>query len=193
MSTRTYTIAFTGPGDHWLPQGRFFMIKSAAAALNITCERADAQPVVFENVGAGLQYNSLDAGKWLKMRVESQAAQVVEIVISDDSTVSFANTVSVAGAVATQEQPTTTTHDTPAVTVPNGSQALLIAARPTRRKAVIQADSNNAASCYVRAIGGANNVLELQPGMSFVHAGVDGLDVRNDTGAAATFYIMEQE
>lgn len=193
MSTRIYTLTFTGAQTiEGLPQGRFFMVKSATAALTVECERSDAQPVVFANVGAGIQYNALDAGKWQRMKVTSVVAQVVEIVISDEASVSFANTVSVAGGVTITETPSATL-STPAVDAVANTSALSIAANAARRRITICSNSANTGSVFIQAAGaGANRGIELQPGTFVELKTTAAIDVRNDSGAAQNITRFEE-
>ena len=195
MSTRVYTLNFTGAQTiEGLPQGRFFMIKSAAAALTVECERADSQPVVFANVGAGLQYNSLDAGKWLRMKVTSQVAQTVEIVISDEAAVSFANTVNVAGAVQMIETPSAALATPARVTRATGG-ASTIAANPLRKRITIANPSDNATPglLYVQAVGaGVGRGIPLDTGMFVELKTTAAIDVRNDSGASVDFTTFEE-
>ena len=195
MSTKTYVLTFAGAGMLPLPQGTFFMIKSAVAALSINAVRRDGQPVAFENVGAGLQYNGNKAGvKWYSLEVSSSVAQVVEIVISDDAEVSFANTVSVAGGVAMTETPSAVVA-TPARITRATAGATTIAANPARRRITICNPSDNATPglLYVQAVGaGAGRGLPLDPGLTAEFKTTAALDVRNDSGVSVDFTVFEE-
>lgn len=195
MTTRVHTLIFTGAQTiEGLPQGRFFMVKSATAALTITCERSDAQPVVFDNVGAGLQYNSLDAGKWQRMKVASSVAQVVEIVISDDAAVSFSNQVTVAGGVNISETPSSALA-TPARTTRATGGATTIAANAARRRITIANPSDNLTPglLYLQAVGaGVGRGIPLDTGMFVELRTTAAIDVRNDSGVSVDFTVLEE-
>ena len=193
MSTKVYTLNFTGAAMLPLPQGRFFMIKTATAALSIECRRRDGQPVSFSNVGAGLQYKALGSDlPWYSMEVTSALAQVVEIVISDEAEISFANTVTVAGGVSVSELPAAALSTPAADAIANGA-ALAVAANPARRRVTVCAASTNAGSVYVQSTGaGAGRGIELAAGASYTVVGTYAFDVRNDSGAAASVTRFEE-
>lgn len=192
MSTRTYVLNFLGASMLPLPQGRFFMIKQATAALSLLARRRDGQPVEFTNVGAGLQYDALDAGKWYSLEVTSAAAQIVEIVISDDSKVSFANTVNVSGSVSVLDQLSTAIATGAPVNVLTAT-AQTIAANASRRRITIVSASTNTGSIYVQAVlAGAGRGYELTPGEKVEFVTAAALDVRNDSGATQTFTVFEE-
>src|SRR5688572_14662431 len=164
MSTRIYTLTMAAGVTQILPQGRFFMIKSAASALNIEARKRNGQPQIFENVGAGLQYNALESDKWYELHVTSGGVQTVEIVISDEAQVTFASVVSVAGTAAIVELPAAALA-TPAADVIANASALAVAASATRRRITLSALSTNTGSVFIQATGaGAGRGIELQPG-----------------------------
>jgi hypothetical protein len=194
MTTETISQALVGGQLATFGQGRVWYIKSATAALSLTCESLGSGASVrrFVNVGAGFKFVAQPGDGWTYLRVLSAVSQNIEIIIGDDD-VTVANAVSVTGSVITVENPATTVADSPAVVRPNASQGVLIPANiATRKRITIYADSQNLASCFARVAGGANNIAELQPGIGQQFAGTYALDVRNDSGAAATFYIFEE-
>lgn len=192
MSTKTYTLHFTGPGMLPLPQGRFFMIKSASAALDIVARRRDGQPTEFQNVGAGLKFNALETQRWYQLDVSSSVAQVVEIVISDEAQVDFSNTVSVAGTAQTEEMPSQAISTPAGGTLATGTQAN-IAANPARRRITISNWSQSGGSIYVRDQAGTSDAgIEIQPGMGFTLHTVAALRIVNNSGASASYTILEE-
>lgn len=195
MSTRTYTLNFLGAGMLPLPQGRFFMIKQATSALNISARRRDGQPVEFTNVGAGLQYNSLETLGWYSLEVTSTAAQVVEIVISDEASVTFSNAVSVTGIAQTQEQPFPTFAPPADVSIPAANHQD-IAANAARRAIVIGSLASNApATTNLRVrdqTGTAAAGIELQPGTSVRIPTTAALRIRNNDANAQSVWYYEE-
>jgi hypothetical protein len=164
VGTRTYTVPFTAPGTAELPAGRMFFIKEASAVLAIEAD-APGAPTRFENVGAGLKYRAEYDKRWRTLRITSAVVQTVELLISDESDVDFANTVNVAGSVITTEE-LATAGDTPArISVP-AAQTLLVAAAPSRRRVILQAPTTNTESVNVGMIGQVSAVrgFELAPG-----------------------------
>lgn len=195
MSTKSYTLNFTAAGMLPLPQGRFFMIKSATSALSISARRRDGQPVEFVNVGAGLQYNSLETLGWYSLEVTSAAAQVVEIIISDEASVTFANLVSVAGSVTVQDQPFAT-FAPPADASIASAASLDIAANAARRAIVIGSLASNApatTNLRVRDQAGTTAAgVELQPGTSVRIPTTAALRIRNNDANAQNVWYYEE-
>lgn len=195
MSTRTYTLNFLGASMLPLPQGRFFLIKDATASLSISARRRDGQPIDFEDVGAGMFFNGLETQRWYSLEVTSAVAQVVRIVISDDASVGFANVVSVAGSVTTQENPFAT-YTTPVdVSIPTADH-LDIAANPARRAIRIGALANNApatTNLRIRDQAGTTAAgIELQPGMSERIPTTAALRIRNNDANAQSVWYYEE-
>lgn len=174
-------------------QGRIWYIKSATAALTIIAERqrSGANVRKFLNVGAGFKFTAPEGDGWTYLRVTSAVTQNIEIIIGDDD-VEVANAVTVSGAVAMLESPASTVADTPAVNRATATQGVLFAANPARRRMTVFVDGGNTGSCFARVTGGANNIGELVPGLNYEFKGTYALDVRNDTGAPANFYIFEE-
>lgn len=192
MSTRTITVPFAGPGTRELPGGRFLYIRDATAALDIEIADANGTPNHIVGAGAGLKFKRLDETAWRFTRLTSSGAQTVVLVLSDDAEVDIASTVTVSGAVTVEDIPASAVSDTAPVVRPDASQGVLCAASPSRKRITVFADQANAGVCYARTAGGANNIAPLVPGMGLELAGRYALDVRNDTGAPATFYIFEE-
>jgi len=193
MSARNYQQTLSAGQQIDLPGGRYFFIRTAASALNIATKGNPGAPVTFDGVGAGTKFGPvLPDQAWKQLSVTSPAAQAIEIIISDDGLFDVANTVTVSGSVTTQTTPASSVADTAPVTLATASAAVLFAANVTRRRVRVFVDSNNAGSCFGRTGAATNNIVELQPGVEYQFDGIYGLQVRNDTGSNATFYIFEE-
>jgi hypothetical protein len=163
VSTRVYTETLVAGLAKSLPQGRFFYIASATAALDIELARRNSGNVSqFQGVGAGLKYNGLDSDRWYEMRVTSAVPQVITVYISDDAEIDVASTVSIAGAVNVSPVASSGFAVNPQ-TVTN--VAAIIAGAGARRRVLIQVPSTENQSVFV---GGAGvtvaSGLEIQPG-----------------------------
>lgn len=168
MTTRTYTLSFSGAGTGVLPAGVFFYVKSATAALTIRTRGNTSAPIEFTNVGAGLKFGPVPESKrWTYLDVESALAQTVEVVVSDDAEVDIASTVNVAGNVTVSEVPCTAL-STPARVPVSTAETLLIAANATRRRLTVQAPSTNTASVNIGPSSELSPTrgFELQPGQA---------------------------
>lgn len=168
MSTRTYTLSFSGAGTGVLPAGVFFYVKSASSALTIRTRGSTSAPIEFVDVGAGLKFGPVEPGKrWTYLDVTSAAAQTVVVIVSDDGEVDIASTVNVAGNVTVSEVPSSAIA-TPARVPVGAAEALLIAANASRRSLTIQLPTTATDSVNIGPSGGvaADRGLELQPGAS---------------------------
>lgn len=138
MSTRTYTYTFQGGDSVRTPGGRFFYIKTATSAVRVEAIGASSQPIVFEDVGAGLKFGPVPLElRWTYLQLSSVLAQVVVIIISDDAEVDIASTVNVAGNVTTTETPATVI-TTPARVAVGGTPTLVVAQNVARRMLTVQ-------------------------------------------------------
>jgi hypothetical protein len=170
MSSRNYTLTFSGAGTLTAPGGRFLYIKAASAELTITARGATTQPIVLEGIGAGTKFGPVPPElKWTYLDVTSAAPQVVTLFISDDAEVDIVSTVNVAGQVATVEMPSVTVA-TPARIATNTATDTLIAAQNlSRRRITVQNPSSNVDSVTVGPTGSLSTTqgVEIEPGMSF--------------------------
>jgi hypothetical protein len=104
----------------------------------------------------------------------------------------FTQIATIAGVASVAINPTVAAADRAPVAAANAAQSVLFAANLLRRKLRVFVDENNMGTTYARVTGGANNIANLQPGSVYTFDGLYGLDVRNDTGAVANFYIFEE-
>jgi hypothetical protein len=193
VSARNYVQTLGAGETIRLPAGRYFYIRTATSPLDIVSEGNPGSPLRFIGVSAGAKFGPVAEGQgWRFLIVTSALAQNIEITISDDGLFEIASSVTVTGSVLTSEAPASTATDSAPVVRANGTQGALIAANVSRKRVHVTADSANGGICYVRAVGGANNLAELAPGQTWTFKGTYALEVRNDTGAAATFYLFEE-
>lgn len=195
MQTRTLILTFTGAGSQKLPGGRFLFIKSATSSLRITLTEDGGVQSVLDGVGAGARQRRLNAAAWRFTEIESGAAQVVELILSEDAEFDVANTVSVSGAVNAILVPTTTLTDTADQAVTDGNE-VAIAANPARRRIIIGVPAYSTNWVRVSKSGGTARGIEITPGQWVSFETVDALVVRNDNGAGdasdAIFYVEEE-
>jgi hypothetical protein len=193
VSARNYSQSIGAGATITLPAGRYFYVRTAPNALDIVSEGNPGSPLRFIGISAGARFGPVAEGQgWKFLRVTSAVAQAVEIIISDDGDFEIAAAVTVTGTTLTAEMPATTVTDLAPVSRADASQGALFAANTSRRRITVTPDSANGGICYVRTVGGANNLAELQPGQAWVFHGTYALEVRNDTGAAALFYLFEE-
>jgi hypothetical protein len=177
MSTRTYAYQIGAGATAVAPGGRFFYVKAASSAIDVRTRGTPSSPVDFIGVGAGLKFGPVDADKaWRFLDITSAAAQVVEIVISDDAEVDIASTVNVAGSVMVTEVPSTVIASPARVPVTT-AQMLVIGANLTRRRLTVQGISTNSDSVNLGPAGqvSATRGLELQRGQTIEFASTAAL------------------
>lgn len=193
MSARNYQQTL-GAGDVIrLPSGRYFFVRTAAAALDITTEGNPGSPLRFIGVGAGTKFGPVAEGQqWRNLVISSATAQAIEIIISDDGNFDVANTVTVSGSVTTAEAPSATVA-TPAAGSRATGGADTIAANLSRRRITICSLTSNTTNFFVQAVGaGAGRGIEIQPGTYTEFRTTAALDIRNDSGSTVAYTVFEE-
>lgn len=194
MTTEVISQALTAGQQATFGQGRVWYIKSATAPLLIVAEtqRSGANIRKFINVGAGFKFSAADGDGWTYLRVTSSVNQNIEIIIGDDD-VEVSNAVSVTGGVTVQEIPSVGLTASVADTSVANATASAIPANASRRRITVGALSTNTGSLRIQSTGaGANRGLELQPGLFVELKTAAAFDVRNDSGAAQSYYVLEE-
>lgn len=194
MSARNYSQAIGAGESINLPAGVFFMIRTAASALDVETIGNAGAPVRFSGIGAGSRFGPVAPGEgWRLLRVTSAAAQNIEIIISDDGLFDLANAVTIVGAAPVSVTPNTgfTASGADVARATGGADS--IAANLSRKSITIGALSTNTGSLRVQTPGaGANRGRELQPGMTVTYNNTAALDIRNDSGASQTYWVEEE-
>lgn len=176
------------------PRGNVFLLIAATGTINVR----------FENGGAAEGVNGVNGGvrvervkPWDAARILGSAGVTVEFWVGSqeverDLIDVFTQIATIAGVASVAINPTVAPTDRAPVAAANAAQSVLFAANLLRRKLRVFVDENNAGTAFARVTGGANNIANLQPGSVYTFDGLYGLDVRNDTGAIANFYIFEE-
>lgn len=177
----------------------FFFLISATVNVNVRFQRG----------GTSFGANGIQAGyvkgvvnHWDRAVVAGTAGATVSYFIGteelrEDITDFRQQIATIAGIVQMAEQPAASVANTVAVSRLTATQGALFAANLSRRRVTVYVDSTNVPSaagvnCFIRTIGGANNIGELVPGLNYPFVGTYGLEVRNDTGNTWVFYIFEE-
>jgi len=194
MTTEVLAQSLLAGVQATFPQGRIFYIKTASANLTLTAETIGSGAKVrkFINVSAGFKFTADPGDGWTYLRCLSLVNQAVEMVIGDDD-VELANAVSVTGTVTTAILPSGTLTDAANVALPNAATTAIVAANPARRRVTIGNPSTALASFFIRAgAAGANNLLEVQPGIFVELDTTAAVAGRNDSGAALSATVLEE-
>lgn len=194
MSARNYAQAIGAGESINLPAGVFFMIRTAASALDVETLGNNGAPIRFTGIGAGSRFGPVSPGEaWRLLRVTSAAAQNIEIIISDDGLFDLANAVTIVGAASVAVAPNTgiTASGADVARATGGADA--IAANLSRKAITIGALSTNTGSLRIQSpVAGANRGWELQPGMTLTLTNTAAFNVRNDSGASQSYWIFEE-
>lgn len=207
MTTEVITQALAAGVQATYGQGRIWYLKTASSPINLRAESAGTGAVVrnFNNIAAGAKFVADPGDGWTYLRVTSQLAQTIEIVVGDDD-VSFSNAVSIVGtppvsiasgvgaggSVVVLERPGASLA-APADVVLATATALSIAANGARQRITIGSLSTNTGNVRVQPTGaGAGKGLELQPGTYVGVPTTAAIDVRNDSGANQTIWQLEE-
>jgi len=181
-------------GEIQLSEANFFFLLSATIAIDVSFQ-SDGSSYGATQVTGG--YVKGKIAPWRRATIRGTAGTTVLFFYGDedlreDITDFRQQIATIAGIVAITSSPAATVVDRVAVTRATATQGALFAANLSRRRIKVYSDSANPGSCYARVAGGANNIAELQPGVSEPFDAIYALDVRNDTGGTCTFYILEE-
>lgn len=194
MSINRYTPTIPASGVVESQGGNFMLLLAASGSVSLR----------LENGGHAEQFNGVTGGllvrrivPWDNARILGAPGVTLEFFYGNnftdkDETDVRLQIATIAGVAATRIQPFSSVTDRTPVAAANGAQSTLFAANALRQTLRVFVDENNAGTCYARVVGGANNIANLQPGSVYTFPGLYGLDVRNDTGLVANFYIFEE-
>jgi hypothetical protein len=194
MSVERRSEVIPASGRVEVGRGNLFILYSATAAVNLRLE-ARGTSEGFDNITGGVRVQRIQPWDFAII-IGAAGTTVVYIVghenINEDLADVFLQVATIAGTVAVATSPASTITDSADVNAADAAQSLLFAANLLRRRITVHVDSANLGSAYFRTIGGANNIGEAQPGVTYSFEGTYGLDIRNDTGGVANFYIFEE-
>lgn len=194
MSINRYTPTIPASGVVESQGGNFMLLLAASGSVSLR----------LENGGHAEQFNGVAGGllvrrviPWDNARILGAPGVTLEFFYGNnftdkDETDVRLQIATIAGVAATRLQPFSSVTNRAPVAAANGAQSTLFAANALRQTLRVFVDENNAGTCYARVVGGANNIANLQPGSVYTFPGLYGLDVRNDTGSVANFYIFEE-
>lgn len=177
-----------------LGRGNFMLLLTALGSVNLRADRGGASEG-FDGITGGILIRR--ANPWDNMRIIGAAGVTVEYIIGSevveqDETDVRLQIATIAGVASFTEAPTASLANTAAVALPNAAQTAVFPVNLLRKRISITIDSAALANVFARTTGGANNVMELSPGMTYEFKGTYGLDIRNDSGGATTAYIFEE-
>lgn len=193
MSIRRYAVTLGANGRYEFQGGNFALLSTVSAAVNLRLEGTKRE--TFDGIAGGLFIKRINS--WDNLIILGAAGVTFEMLVGNENVIEDETDVrlqvtTISGTANVNQVSNTSFTDLPAVTIPNASAAAVFAANLTRRGITIFSDSANAGSVFIRTTGGANNIGEIQPGQFYGWRNTAGLDIRNDSGAPATFYICEE-
>lgn len=194
MSTETLTQAIAAGGTVIFGSGSQFLVMGATGPITIVAQTlgSSSSNRKFTNVTEGFRFKAKGAkDAFTTLTVTSTTAQDITIAVGDDD-VEFSSAVSITNIPQVQDEPAAALTDTAPVPVAAGAQDHVIAQNLGRRRVTLTADPAAAGVVYVRAYGGANDLVPLSPGESYEFRGAYGLDVRNPQASAVNVYVAEE-
>ncbi|MGH9483753.1 MAG: hypothetical protein ACRD1F_01745 [Terriglobales bacterium] len=198
MSTEVLTQALNAGVPVQFGAGTMFLLTAASAAVSISAQSVgnSNKNRKFTNVTAGFKFKADSPSDGFDtLTVLSASNQNISIAVGDDD-IDFANAVTVGNVVSVVQAPAGTLIDNPAVAVPNAAQTTVAPVNAVRKSITVSFVSNaaiGAATVFVRARGGANNLQEVQAGLTYKFTATYGIDIRNDSGGALSALICEEE
>lgn len=199
MSTETLTQSIPAGQTVQFGAGTQFLVVASPASINIKAVTLGSSNKnrTFTGIPAGFKFtaDSPDDGfDYLNVTNPTGAAISVTLAVGTDD-VTYSNSVTVQGTVATAELGAGTLTDQAPVNCPNAAQTAVAAANATRRRLLLTIDPTSTAAVgtlFFRVAGGANDLVPAQPGMSYPFNGTYGVDLRNASGAAVNVYRSEE-
>lgn len=192
-TNETLTAVIPASGALTFPRGRIFYIITAAHNVTVTLDAAGGKVQAgvrkFANIPAGSYFKAPIGEEWTYLRLTGTVGDSIQLYVGDDE-MTFAQAVSVIGSVSTTPVAYSLT-DHADVSVANASTDSTIVAAGARKRITIGALSTNTGSLRIRASGAVVGGIELQPGMQYTLSTAAALDIRNDSGAAQTYYWQE--
>ena len=197
MSTEVLSQTLGAGGKGIFGSGSQFLIVQAANPITVVAKSIgnSNKNRVFSNVPAGFKFTADDPlDGFDTLEVTSASAQTVILAVGTDD-VSYSNNVTISGTATTSELPASTLADNAPVACANAAATQVVPANGARRRVTLTVDPTSAmavGTAFFRVHGGAQNLMPAQPGLSYPFAGTYGVDLRNDSGAAVTVYIVEE-
>lgn len=196
MTTEVISQVLSAGVQATFGQGRVWYLKTLTGPVSIVAEKKGTGASIrrFTNVGAGFKFTAPEGAGWDYLRVTSATTQTIEIVVGDDD-IEVANAVSITGTASVQIAPASTLVDTAQVSCANAALTQVVPVNASRRRVGLSFSSAAAIAAgtvFFRAAGGANNLIEAQPGLVYTFEGTYAISVRNDSGAAVGCSICEE-
>lgn len=199
MSTEVLTQQVGAGQTVTFGSGSQFLVVAAGANINVIARTLGSSNKnrTFTGIPAGFKFtaDTPDDGFDL-LFVTNPSGTPISVTLSVGSDdVTYSNSVTVQGTVATAELAAGTLTDQAPVACATGAQTAVVAANVNRRRLLLTIDPTSAAApgtLFFRSTAGANNLVPAQPGMSYPFNGTYGVDLRNDSGAAVNVYRSEE-
>jgi hypothetical protein len=174
--------------------GNFFLLLSSTNPVNVRLHGAGVSER-FDNVVGGIVVRRVRS--WANLRLEAVAGTQciffygTELVDKDDTDIRI-QIAALTGVSAVADVPSGAVTDTAPVVCNNAVQTNVAAVNQNRRRVTLAMQSTASGTVFVRKAGGVNNLIPLAPGAVLEFKGTYALDVRNDSGAAQTVYVLEE-
>lgn len=173
--------------------GNFLLFQSSTVNVTVTLIY-DGVREVFANVNGGVYVRRVKA--WSNLRMDGPIGTPITYFVGTenvnrDETDIRQQVAVLAGVSSTADQPANALTELAPVVCNTGALTPVIAVNNGRRRFTLSIDAAGGI-VFARKVGGANNLLLMQPGMTYAFSGFYGVSVRNDSGTNTTVYIAEE-
>lgn len=194
MSIERRSEVIPASGELSTPRNNFFLLLSATGTVNMRAEGRGTSER-FDGITGGILIRRVNS--WDFMTITGAAGLTVvylvgtELVERDETDVRL-QIATIAGTASVADSPASALADTAAVALPDATLTAVVPVNLTRRRVTITVDADALTPVYARTAGGANNLLEMQPGVAYEFRGTYAISIRNDSGGATTAYVFEE-
>lgn len=198
MSVDTRVEVIPASGQIQLANGNFIFLLTATLAVTVQLKTGGSSEN-FTGLTGGLQVSRVRP--WdLGAVITGTAGTVVTFIygytkIREDNTIFSQQIATIAGLVAVAILPASTLTDAPNVALPNAAQTAVFPANLVRRRigiSIVSTAVYAGGTVFARKAGGANNLVEINPGQVYSFDATYGVDIRNDSGGALSALIFEE-
>jgi hypothetical protein len=195
MSTEVLSQSIQAGGTAIFGSGTQFLIVTAVNPVTVVAKSIgnSNKNRTFTNVPAGFKFtaDSEDDG-FDVLIVSSATTQTISLAVGTDD-VTYSNSVTVTGSVATVETPMQALSDLAPVSAVATAVTPVVPVNATRRVVTLTVDPlYSGGLVYAQKAGGAQDLLPMQAGIAYKFSGTYGVSVHNPNATAANVYIVEE-
>jgi hypothetical protein len=174
--------------------GNFLLFQVSSALVTITLF-FDGVREIFANVNGGIYVRRIRP--WQNMRIDGPIGTSVTYFVGSETTTRDETdvrlqTAILAGVSATADQPASVVTDTPAVAAVAGVTTIVVPQNLARRRVTLSVDAGGGNAVFARCGAFVNNLLVMEPGMTYQFNGTYAISVNNPGAANINIYVFEE-